>query len=152
MNRTLPDVYLNPFTDFGFKKLFGEEANKQLLIDFLNTFLPAHHQIAELSYTKSEQLGRTEIDRKAIYDLACISKGSGERFIVELNPPQSPFFKGGSTQCRGIFQAKQGDWDFKLDAVYTIGILDFEFDEDKHLRPCRTSSLRRQPKILPRHE
>ncbi|TAF99236.1 MAG: hypothetical protein EAZ44_10515, partial [Cytophagia bacterium] len=28
--------YINPFTDFGFKKLFGEEANKLLLIDFLN--------------------------------------------------------------------------------------------------------------------
>ncbi|TAG88295.1 MAG: hypothetical protein EAZ20_00215, partial [Bacteroidetes bacterium] len=31
--------YINPFTDFGFKKLFGEEANKDLLIDFLNALL-----------------------------------------------------------------------------------------------------------------
>ncbi|MDR3108249.1 MAG: Rpn family recombination-promoting nuclease/putative transposase [Planctomycetaceae bacterium] len=29
--------YINPYTDFGFKKLFGEEANKDLLIDFLNS-------------------------------------------------------------------------------------------------------------------
>ena len=40
--------YLNPYTDFGFKKLFGEEADKDLLIDFLNQLLPPHHQIAEL--------------------------------------------------------------------------------------------------------
>jgi len=32
-------TYLNPFTDFGFKKLFGEEYNKDLLIDFLNQLL-----------------------------------------------------------------------------------------------------------------
>ena len=30
------DKYINPFTDFGFKKLFGTEPNKDLLIDFLN--------------------------------------------------------------------------------------------------------------------
>ena len=37
--------YINPYTDFGFKKLFGEEANKDLLIDFLNQLLPDYHQI-----------------------------------------------------------------------------------------------------------
>jgi hypothetical protein len=31
--------YINPYTDFGFKKLFGEEANDDLLIDFLNQLL-----------------------------------------------------------------------------------------------------------------
>ena len=42
--------YINPYTDFGFKKLFGEEGNKDLLIDFLNQLLPAHHQIADLTF------------------------------------------------------------------------------------------------------
>lgn len=42
--------YLNPYTDFGFKKLFGEEANKDLLADFLNQLLPAHHQIQTLHF------------------------------------------------------------------------------------------------------
>jgi predicted transposase/invertase (TIGR01784 family) len=132
----MQDKFINLFTDFGFKKLFGEEANKQLLIDFLNSFLPPYHQIAELSYTKSEQLGRTEEDRKAIYDLACISKGTGERFIVEMQKAKQTFFKD-----RSIFystfpiqeQAQKGDWDYQLSAVYTFGILDFEFDEDKAL-------------------
>nr|VFJ55927.1 MAG: conserved hypothetical protein (putative transposase or invertase) [Candidatus Kentron sp. DK] len=48
--------YLNPYTDFGFKKLFGEEANKDLLIDFLNQLLPPQHQIAELHFKNTEQL------------------------------------------------------------------------------------------------
>ena len=33
MNVTIPDKYFNPFTDFGFKKLFGTEVNKDLLMD-----------------------------------------------------------------------------------------------------------------------
>ena len=31
--------YINPFTDFGFKKIFGEEANKDIMLDFLNELL-----------------------------------------------------------------------------------------------------------------
>ena len=33
------EKYINPFTDYGFKKLFGEEPNKDLLLDFLNQLL-----------------------------------------------------------------------------------------------------------------
>jgi hypothetical protein len=51
--------YINPYTDFGFKKLFGEEANKDLLIDFLNQLLPAKHRIAELSFKNVEKHGAT---------------------------------------------------------------------------------------------
>ena len=59
----MQDVYLNPLTDFGFKKLFGEEPNKDLLISFLNTLLPAHHQVSELTYTKNEYQGISASDR-----------------------------------------------------------------------------------------
>jgi hypothetical protein len=66
-------IYLNPLTDFGFKKLFGEEPNKDLLISFLNTLLPAHHQISELTYTKNEYQGISAADWKVIFDLNCMS-------------------------------------------------------------------------------
>lgn len=33
------EKYINPFTDYGFKKLFGDEPNKDLLLDFLNQLL-----------------------------------------------------------------------------------------------------------------
>jgi predicted transposase/invertase (TIGR01784 family) len=58
--------YINPYTDFGFKKLFGEEANKDLLIDFLNQLLPPIHQIASLEFRNSEILGEMVHERKAI--------------------------------------------------------------------------------------
>lgn len=130
----LQEKYLNPFTDFGFKKLFGSEPNKDLLIDFLNQLLPPHHQIRELTYTRNEQLGSTEIDRKAIFDLSCISQ-SGERFIVEMQKAKQNYFKDRSVYYATFpiqEQAKSGDWDFKLAAVYLVGILDFVFAEDKH--------------------
>ncbi|MEO1636485.1 MAG: PD-(D/E)XK nuclease family transposase, partial [Cyanobacteria bacterium J06631_9] len=70
--------YVNPLTDFGFKRIFGTEPNKALLIDFLNVVLPAEHNISDLSYRNSEKVGNSTLDRKAIFDLYCQSK-SGER-------------------------------------------------------------------------
>ncbi len=61
--------YINPYTDFGFKKLFGEDANKDLLIDFLNQLLPEHHQIADLNFRNPENLADSSAERKAIFDI-----------------------------------------------------------------------------------
>ena len=124
--------YINPFTDFGFKKLFGEEVNKDLLIDFLNGLLPEYHKIKDLSYKKTDQLGDLTIDRRAVFDIYCESE-KGDRFIVELQKAKQNYFKD-----RSVFyatfpireQAERGDWDFRLAAVYCVGILDFEFEED----------------------
>ncbi|HQV24085.1 MAG TPA: Rpn family recombination-promoting nuclease/putative transposase, partial [Agitococcus sp.] len=128
----MSDTFVNPFTDFGFKRLFGTEPNKHLLISFLNTLLPAKHQIQDLQYTKNEYQGYTALDRKAIFDLTCTST-TGERFIVELQKAKQNFFKDRSVYYSTFpiqEQAIKGDWDFKLAAVYTVGILDFVFEED----------------------
>ena len=63
--------YINPYTDFGFKKLFGEEANKDLLIDFLNQLLPQEHKIVALTFKNPEQLSDIKSDRRAIFDIHC---------------------------------------------------------------------------------
>jgi predicted transposase/invertase (TIGR01784 family) len=77
--------YFNPYTDFGFKKLFGEECNKDLLIDFLNQLLPPQHQIAELSFKNTENLPETKIERKAFFDIYCESR-TGEKFVTTYHP------------------------------------------------------------------
>jgi len=129
------EKYINPFTDYGFKKLFGEEVNKDLLLDFLNELLKEEQgQIRNLTYLKTEQLGATEIDRKAIFDLYCENE-KGEKFIVELQKTKQNFFKD-RTVYYSTFpireQARRADWDYELKAVYTIAILDFVFDADKN--------------------
>ena len=136
----LQDKYINPFTDFGFKKLFGSEPNKDLLIDFLNQVLPGRHKIKDLTYARTEQPGNTEADRKAIFDLYCIGE-NGERFIVAMQKAKQNYFKDRSVYYYSSFpiqeQAKKGDWNYQLSAVYMVGILDFTFSEDEAAKEVR---------------
>ncbi|NJN35237.1 MAG: Rpn family recombination-promoting nuclease/putative transposase [Saprospiraceae bacterium] len=131
---TVTEKYINPFTDFGFKKLFGTEPNKDLLIDFLNeVILPQQRKIKDLTYKKNDQLGATVFDRKAVFDLYCIGSNN-ERFIVEMQKAKQDFFKD-RTVFYSTFpireQAQQGDWNYELSEVFTVGILDFVFSDNK---------------------
>ena len=125
--------YVNPYTDFGFKLLFGTPVNKDLLIGFLNALFRGEQEITDVTYLNAEQLGRAEWDRKAVFDVYC-ENVKGERFIVEMQKARQKYFKD-----RSVFystfpireQAKVGDWDYELKSVYTVGILNFVFDEDK---------------------
>ena len=128
----MKERYINPFTDFGFKKIFGEELNKDLLIDFLNELLKDEQSITSLSYKKTEHIGATEIDRKAIFDLYC-ENDKGEKFIVEIQKTKQKFFKDRSIYYSTFpitEQAEKGDWNFQLKSVYTVAILDFVFDDE----------------------
>lgn len=125
--------YINPFTDYGFKKLFGEEASKKLLISFLNDLLPIRDKIINIKFKKNEQQGEIVISRKAVYDIFCEDE-KGSQFIVEMQNAKQLYFKD-----RAIYystfpirdQAQKGEWDFKLEAVYCVGLLGFEFEKEK---------------------
>jgi predicted transposase/invertase (TIGR01784 family) len=123
--------YVNPFTDFGFKKIFGEEASKPLLIDFLNSLLPETNRIKNLSFKNTEHLGQTQADRKSLFDIYC-EAANGEKFIVGLQKAKQNFFKE-RTVYYSTFpireQAEKGEWNYQLNAVFCIGILDFVFDD-----------------------
>lgn len=128
-------IFINPFTDFGFKKLFGEEVNKDLLIDFLNELIPVkRHTIVNLTYLKNEHLSNHEDDRRAVYDLYCENE-KGEKFIVEIQRAKQKFFKDRSIYYSTFpiqEQAKTGNkWDFELKAVYSVAIMDFTFEDGR---------------------
>jgi predicted transposase/invertase (TIGR01784 family) len=130
----LQDKYISLLTDFGFKRVFGTEPNKALLIDFLNTLLPAHHHIQDLTFKNNENLGQTPIDRKAIFDIYCQAT-SGERFIVEIQKAKQNFFKDRSVYYSTFpiqEQSLKGEWNYELTSVYTVGVLDFVFDDHKN--------------------
>lgn len=126
------EKYINPFTDYGFKRLFGEEVNKDLLLDFLNELLKEEQGlIQEIQYIRNEYLGTTDFDRKAIFDLYCQNE-KGERFIVELQKAKQEFFKDRSIYYSTFAiaeQAKRGKWNFEQQKVYTIALLDFKLDD-----------------------
>lgn len=126
--------YINLFTDFGFKKIFGSEENKDILLDFLNTLLAEKQTIIDLKFLNTERLGNSILDRKAIFDLYC-ENDKGEKFIVELQRAEQEFFKERSIfyAARAIEdQAKRGKWNYNWEAVYTIAIMDFEFSGMGH--------------------
>jgi len=129
------EKYINPFTDYGFKRLFGEEPSKPLLLDFLNELLRGEEgEITDLTYLKSEHVSSSQLDRRAVFDLYCTNE-RGEKFMVELQKTKQKFFKDRALYYTTFpirEQAIKGsEWDFELKKIYMIGILDFVFDEDK---------------------
>jgi predicted transposase/invertase (TIGR01784 family) len=128
------EKYLNPFTDYGFKRLFGEEPNKDLLLDFLNELLKdTEGEIKEISYLPNERLPISKDERKAIFDLYCTNE-KGEKFIVELQKTKQKYFKDRTLYYSTFPIQEQAivgqNWTFELKNVYTIAILDFIFDHD----------------------
>ncbi len=124
-------MFLNPFTDFGFKKIFGNEQNKEILIDFLNDIL--EHEdiiIKDLAFKPTEKLPFNEIDRKAIFDISC-EHINGEKFTIELQNAHQDFFKDRLLYYSSFSiqeQAIKGEWNYELKPIYVIAIMNFSLD------------------------
>ena len=124
------DRYINPYTDFGFKKLFGTDMNKELLISFLNALFAGREVVKDITYLNVEHMGGIELDRKAVFDVYCENE-LGEKFLVEMQKGEQEFFKDRSLFYSTFAireQARRGSWNYELKAVYTIGVLNFVFD------------------------
>lgn len=139
--------YVNPYTDFGFKKLFGTEPNKELLISLLNALFDhtaqescdePHLVISDLSYLPTEKL-EAYGERRAVFDVYCQGE-NGERVIVEMQKASQDFFKDRSVFYSAFPIIEQGKvgagWDFHLSHVYTVGILNFVFPNDEYDKNC----------------
>lgn len=125
--------YINPFTDYGFKYLFGTEPNKEFTLALVNELLHGQEKIKSLTLIPSEQLGDTKEDRRAVFDVYAENE-RGEKIIIEMQKADQQYFKDRSVFYSSFpirSQGEKGQWRFGLKAVYTIGILDFVFDEDK---------------------
>ena len=121
--------FINPFTDMGFKLIFGQEVSKPILIEFLNSLLKGERQIKDLKFLDKEQMRTTDEDRSLIYDIYC-EQDNGEHIIVEMQNRSQPYFKNRSVfyASRAIVeQGKRGaDWNYEYKAVYVIAFLNFE--------------------------
>ena len=131
--RKIEERYISLLTDFGFKRIFGTKPNKDLLINFLNSLFEGFQVIKDVKYLNSEHVGDVYAERKAIFDVYCENE-NGEKFIVEMQNAYQRYFKD-----RSLFystfpireQAPKGaDWNFKLDHVYTVALLNFDLSEE----------------------
>ena len=135
-NPLIPERYINPITDFGFKRLFGTESNKDLLIDFLNAIIGLKKKecIRDVTFLPPEELGTTKDDRKAVFDIYCKTE-QGDHVIVEMQSEPVQFFKDRSVFYSAFpirDQAIKGKkWNFELKAVYAVGLLNFCFSDGK---------------------
>ena len=131
--RQIEERYISLLTDFGFKRIFGTKPNKDLLINFLNSLFEGFQVIKDVKYLNGEHVGDVFAERKAIFDVYCENE-KGEKFIVEMQNAYQKYFKD-----RSLFystfpireQAPKGaDWNFKLDHVYTVALLNFDLEEE----------------------
>ncbi|MGM9694477.1 MAG: Rpn family recombination-promoting nuclease/putative transposase, partial [Alloprevotella sp.] len=124
--------YINPFTDIGFKRIFGQEFSKPLLLDFLNNLLLGERVIVDLTFLDKEQPAEFEGDRSLIYDIYC-KTDNGEPIIVEMQNRAQPFFKKRSIFYTAEAIARQGehgvDWKFGIKAVYFVSFLNFTLSD-----------------------
>ena len=131
--KRIEERYISLLTDFGFKRIFGTKPNKDLLINFLNSLFDGFHVIKDVKYLNSEHVGDVFAERKAIFDVYCENE-RGEKFIVEMQNAYQKYFKD-----RSLFystfpireQAPKGaEWNFKLEHVYTVALLNFDLEEE----------------------
>ena len=120
--------YINPFTDVGFKRIFGQELSKPLLLDFLNSLFEGEKRIVNLTFLDKEQPALVEEDRSLIYDIYC-ETDEGEKIIVEMQNKAQPFFKNRSIYYVSESIARQGErgssWNYEIDSVYLVAFLNF---------------------------
>ena len=131
--RQSEERYISLLTDFGFKRIFGTDPNKELLVNFLNSLFDGEEVIKDVKYLNSENVGDVYTERKAIFDVYCENE-KGEKFIVEMQNAYQTYFKD-----RSLFystfpireQAPKGsDWNFCLKKVYVVALLNYRMSDE----------------------
>lgn len=126
--------YINPFIDWSFKRIFGTENVKDILIGFLNALFEGEHVITDITYLNNELKPEKVEGKTILYDLYCLTD-KGEYIIVEMQNKDEHNFKDRSLYyvSRCIYeQGTRGDgWNYKLHPVYGIFFLNFKLDRSK---------------------
>ena len=120
--------FINPFTDVGFKIIFGQEFSKPRLLDFLNTLLEGERVITDLTFLDKEQEAMFDGDRSPIYDILC-ETDSKEKIIVEMQNREHPNFKERMLYYASEAIVRQGErgtaWNYDIKAVYMVAFTNF---------------------------
>ena len=124
--------FINPFTDVGFKRIFGQEISKPVLLAFLNALLDGERKITNIKLLDKELLGVADGNRSLIYDIFC-ETASGENIIVEMQNKSQPYFKNRSIYYLSRAIVEQGErgnlWKYDIKAVYLVAFLNFKQDD-----------------------
>ena len=106
-------VFADPKTDFVFKRIFGAESHKRLLIELLNAFLELdeEHRIVDLEYLTPEQRVPVDELKLSLVDVKCFDQ-SGRHYVVEMQ-----VLKVEGIEKRVVFPLEIMPWVVALSAV-----------------------------------
>lgn len=115
--------YADLLNDFMFKRIFGSEENKDVLIAFLNRMLK-DVEIEDVTFIGTHHLGETADDRQSVFDLSCRCR-NGSTFIVEMQKARQKNFRERSRQGLPVHKFK---WEYDLKPVIMVSILNFKLE------------------------
>ena len=119
-------VFIDPTTDEGFKRLFGDKIN---LINFLNIIFRGRKTITDLTYRDTERIGATEEIGKVIFDLV-VQISTGEEIIIEMqtssqtNLKQRMLYYASKVISDTAPKGNRKAWGYAIPEVYTIVLMD----------------------------
>ena len=122
--------FISPQNDFAFKRIFGDEQHKEVLISFLNSVLDlsGEREVVEVQIVDPYQVPRLKQFKETILDIEATCQ-SGRQFIVEMQVEhQHHFYKRALYYSSKAYaeQLKIGVDFTELKPVYFIGVLNFE--------------------------
>jgi len=128
-------TFADPKNDLAFKKIFGNEKHKEILISFLNAVLDFkdEKEIVEVSLVNPYQVPKIPELKETILDIKAINK-EGNNFIVEMQKKDIGDFTKRSlyyTSKAYVAQLPKGTDYTVLKKVYFIGILNFNIFENE---------------------
>jgi len=122
-------IFIDVLSDFGFKRIFASEPNKDLLIAFINELFKGRKTVLDLSYDKNEHVGDTDELGSVILDLTCTASNGG-RFIIEVQRSSQFNFKrrmlyyGSKLIADQAPKGSRKSWAYHISEVYVIALLD----------------------------
>ena len=77
--------FIDPKTDFAFKRIFGSKDSDGVLISFINAALElkGKYQVASVEIKNPYQVKHLPIEKQSIVDIACVD-GRGTKYLVEM--------------------------------------------------------------------
>lgn len=121
--------FLDPKNDFLFRRLFGEERHKDLLISFINNILhlKGPDTVQDVTYLKAIQDPEVASKKQSIVDVLCRDE-KGVQFIIEMQVAKNPGFEKRAQYYASkayINQMNAGDLYENLKEVIFIAMSDY---------------------------
>lgn len=116
--------YVSLLTNSGFKAVFGDRRNKDVVISVINTLLPEDRQVDDIEYMPTEHQGPLAESKEFQYDFMC--KGiDGTAFIVEMQcyPDDFWFRRCVSYASRAYDRQNRRGEEYDVAPVYLIGLM-----------------------------